>query len=165
MQPIVWKLCSRWRSILMCGSWKEPLIVSNHRNNQYLAGLILLFLISPMIMISSGMIIGTLRIFVDAIQSRANRIKQKCKAQTMYFHFDLVKGLRTNEYGRVRIAVYQCHVLRSIVLSKPIKIKPITLSKPIKLSKPKDNQTTWWMKRWIFRGEICSDLQWNRSRK
>ena len=43
-------------------------------------------------------------------------------------------------------------------------IKPFMLSTPIELSKPTDNQMTWWMKRLIFRGIIIGEIdQGNKS--
>ena len=83
-------------------------------------------------------------------------------------YLDLVRGLRTNENGRLRAAVY-LNVTYSDPssseshfpyrqLSKQREIKHITLSKHIELSKPTGNQTTWWTKRLIYRGGICGEI-------
>ena len=83
-------------------------------------------------------------------------------------YFDLARGLGTNGNGRLRAAVY-LNVTYSDPssseshfpyrqLSKQREIKHITLSKHIELSKPTDNQTTWWTKRLIYRGGICGGI-------
>ena len=73
----------------------------------------------------------------------------------------------------MHVAVYQHHVSRDQSpseshyvhrqLSKPIEIKPITISKPIKLPRPTDNQTTWWMTRLTFGGEFCGKIGEDKS--